>query len=133
MAQAVPTDVPADPVHVTLFRTQAVMHVAQSLADLVKQPGESLYGTVIVSIPIFQDGAIYEKDGGPVVERSSGIPMLDQAALNIVRQAAPYGAFPENMRSPDNDDVWVITSRFNFTKTDESGNEPTLGGDESKK
>jgi protein TonB len=101
--------------------------------DFPKSAGKSLYGKVIVSIPIFHDGSIYEKDGGPVVERSSGIPVLDQAALNIVRKAAPYGVFPRNMRTPDRDDVWVITTTFDFTKTDESENEPTPECDESGK
>ncbi|MDF3035215.1 MAG: tonB, partial [Paucimonas sp.] len=37
-----------------------------------EQNGKKLYGELIVYIPIFQDGTIYEKDGGPRVERSSG-------------------------------------------------------------
>ena len=52
-----------------------------------------------IYIPVFQDGTIYEKEGGPRVERSSGNPALDEAALRIVRRAAPFGRFPENMRT----------------------------------
>lgn len=77
---------------------------------------KKLYGELIVSIPIFQDGSIYEKDGGPRVERSSGNPDLDHAALRIVRRAAPFGRFPENMRSLDKDDLWEVITRFKFTR-----------------
>lgn len=78
--------------------------------------GKKLYGQVIVYIPIFQDGTIYEKEGGPKVEKSSGIPELDSAALRIVRKAAPYGHFPPNMRSKDKDDIWIVVTQFKFTR-----------------
>ncbi|MBY0574594.1 MAG: TonB family protein, partial [Undibacterium sp.] len=78
--------------------------------------GKKLYGEVIVYIPIFQDGTIYEKNGGPKVERSSGIAALDAAALRIVRKAAPFGNFPRNMRSKDKDDIWIVVTRFKFTR-----------------
>jgi protein TonB len=78
--------------------------------------GRKLYGELVVYIPIFQDGTIYMKDGGARVERSSGNPALDAAALTIVRRAAPFGKFPPNMLSHDKDDLWVIITRFNFTR-----------------
>ena len=77
--------------------------------------GKKLYGELIVYIPIFQDGSIYEKEGGPRIEKSSGIAALDKAALRIVRHAAPYGDFPPNMRSKDKDDLWIVITRFKFT------------------
>jgi protein TonB len=80
--------------------------------------GGKLYGELVMYIPIFQDGSLYLKDGGPRVERSSGNPALDQAALQIVRRAAPFGKFPPNMRSTDKDDLWVIITRFKFTRED---------------
>jgi protein TonB len=80
--------------------------------------GSKLYGELVVYIPIFQDGTLYQKDGGPRIERSSGNPALDQAALQIVRRAAPFGKFPPNMRSSDKDDLWVIITRFKFTRED---------------
>ncbi|TFW34016.1 TonB family protein [Massilia horti] len=83
-----------------------------------QQNGKKLYGELVVYIPIFQDGTLYEKDGGPRVERSSGNPALDKAALQIVRRAAPFGKFPPNMRSSDKDDLWVIITRFKFTRED---------------
>jgi protein TonB len=77
--------------------------------------GKKLYGELIVYIPIFQDGSIYEKEGGPRIEKSSGNPSLDKAALRIVRHAAPFGNFPQNMRSTDKDDLWIVITRFKFT------------------
>lgn len=83
-----------------------------------QKDGKKLYGDLILFIPIFQDGTIYMKDGGPRVERSSGNPALDQAALNIVRRSVPFGKFPEHMRSSGKDDVWEIITRFSFTRDD---------------
>ena len=78
--------------------------------------GRKMYGELVVYIPIFQDGTIYEKDGGLRVEKSSGNADLDKAALAIVRRASPFGKFPPNMMSSDRDDVWVIITRFKFTR-----------------
>jgi protein TonB len=83
-----------------------------------QQDGNKLYGELVIYIPVFQDGTIYERDGGPRVERGSGNPALDRAALRIVRRAAPFGKFPPNMRSTDKDDVWEIITRFKFTRED---------------
>ena len=81
-----------------------------------ERDGKKMYGELIVYIPIFQDGSIYEKEGGPRVERSSGNPALDQAALLIVRRAAPFGSFPATLRRDGNAQVWEIVTRFHFTR-----------------
>lgn len=81
-----------------------------------QQNGKKLYGELVVYIPVFQDGTLYTKDGGPRVERSSGNPALDAAALRIVRQAAPFGNFPANMRTQGKDDLWEVITRFRFTR-----------------
>jgi protein TonB len=78
--------------------------------------GRKIYGELVVYIPIFQDGTIYLKDGGARIEKTSGNPALDKAALAIVRRAAPFGRFPPNMLSSDKDDLWVIITRFKFTR-----------------
>ncbi|MDY7573657.1 TonB family protein [Actimicrobium sp. CCI2.3] len=83
-----------------------------------QKDGKKLYGELVLYIPVYQDGTIYERDGGPRVERSSGNPDLDNAALRIVRRAAPFGQFPPNMRSSGKDDVWEIITRFKFTRED---------------
>ncbi|MGH8807643.1 MAG: energy transducer TonB, partial [Noviherbaspirillum sp.] len=85
-----------------------------------QKDAKKIYGELTISISIFQDGNIYTKDRGDgiTVERSSGNPALDEAAMRIVRRAAPFGAFAKNMRSADKDDVWVMTTRFKFTRDD---------------
>ena len=80
-----------------------------------QKDGKKLYGELVVSIPIFHDGSIYEKEG-PVVVHSSGNSVLDQKAISIVRRSAPFGFFPKNMRSSDKDDIWVVFTRFKFTR-----------------
>ncbi|MFZ6770247.1 TonB C-terminal domain-containing protein [Undibacterium sp. Di26W] len=94
-----------------------------------QKDGKKLYGELIVYIPIFQDGTIYEKEGGPRIEKSSGDKALDTAALRIVRRSAPFGRFPQNMRSTDKDDLWVVITRFKFTR--ELQLETELRGDKS--
>ena len=83
--------------------------------DFPQHNGNKLYGELIVYIPVFQDGSIYEKQGGARVELSSGNPLLDQAALAIVRRSAPFGNFPASMRSNGRDDIWEVITRFRFT------------------
>jgi protein TonB len=90
--------------------------------------GRKLYGQLMLSIPVFQDGTIYEKEGGIKVERSSGNPALDQAAMRIVRRAAPFGKFPPNMLSADRDDLWVIITTFKFTREDKLQADLSGGG-----
>ena len=81
-----------------------------------QQDGKKLYGELVISIPIFHDGTIYDKDGGPKIETTSGITALDNAALRIVRRASPFGRFPPNMRNKNGDDLWVVITRFKFTR-----------------
>ena len=78
--------------------------------------GKKLYGQLIVSIPIFQDGSIYEKEGGPQIEKSSGSPALDRAALQIVRDSAPFPPFSAEIKNRQKGEVWEIVTYFNFTR-----------------
>lgn len=78
--------------------------------------GRKLYGELVVTIPVAQDGTLYENEGGPRVEKSSGNTALDNAALRIVRRAAPFGSFPPKMRSAIASEVWVIETRFRFSR-----------------
>lgn len=94
-----------------------------------QQNGRKLYGELVVYIPIFQDGSIYLKEGGARVEKSSGNAALDNAALAIVRRAAPFGRFPPNMLSHEKDDLWVIITRFKFTREEKmEANLTSAGG-----
>jgi protein TonB len=90
--------------------------------------GRKMYGQLMLSIPVFQDGTIYEKDGGIKVERSSGNAALDEAAMRIVRRSAPFGKFPPNMLSSDRDDLWVIITTFKFTREDKLQADLSGGG-----
>jgi periplasmic protein TonB len=69
-----------------------------------------LYGEMIVTVSIFQDGTIEAIE----LVKGSGQPVLDKAALRIVKLAAPYGSFPQEMR--EKYQVFDITTRFVFTK-----------------
>ncbi|RJG05107.1 energy transducer TonB [Noviherbaspirillum cavernae] len=91
-----------------------------------QKDGRKLYGELVLSISIYQDGTIYDKDGGLTVDKSSGNPALDEAAKRIVRRSAPFGKFPQNMRSAGKDDVWVLVTNFKFTR--EGGLEANLRG-----
>jgi periplasmic protein TonB len=85
--------------------------------DFPRQGGKKLYGELVVYIPIYHDGNIYEKEGGPQVERSSGNAALDKAALRIVRRSAPFSIFPQKMRSKNKGgDVWEVVTTFRFTR-----------------
>ncbi|MGS0743316.1 energy transducer TonB [Glaciimonas sp. GG7] len=77
--------------------------------------GNKLYGKLVVSIPIYQDGSIYMKDGGLRIERSSDVPGLDAAALRIIERAAPFSRFPRNMRTGAPDEVWEVIVTLNFS------------------
>ncbi|WP_070359829.1 TonB family protein [Duganella sp. HH105] len=89
--------------------------------------GRKLYGQLMLSIPVFQDGTIYDKEGIKV-ERSSGNPALDEAAIRIVRRSAPFGKFPPNMLSVDRDDLWVVVTTFKFTREDKLQADLSGGG-----
>ncbi len=79
-----------------------------------KLNGKRLQGELEISIPVYQDGTLYEKGGGPRVVRSSGNPALDAAALRIVRRAAPFPSFSRTMRENSIDGVMEFTVPFNF-------------------
>lgn len=87
------------------------------LINFPQRNGTRLYGELTVRIPVYRDGSLFEKEGGPSIERSSGNPALDKAALNIIRRAAPFGPFPKSMRSKNAEaDVWIIITRLRFTR-----------------
>jgi periplasmic protein TonB len=52
-------------------------------------------GSLMLSVDINPDGSV--PPDGIVVSRSSGHKVLDDAAIKIVRLAAPYAAIPENV------------------------------------
>lgn len=69
-----------------------------------------LVGDLIMTVGISQDGSVESID----VQRSSGLPQLDQAATRIVRLAAPYSPLPDHIRSSV--DVLHITRTWRFSR-----------------
>jgi len=69
-----------------------------------------LVGDLVMTVGIKQDGAVETID----IQRSSGLPQLDQAATRIVRLAGPYSPLPEFINS--NVDVLHITRTWRFSR-----------------
>jgi protein TonB len=80
-------------------------------------PGEAkarrIYGSLQLTVAIKADGEIESVE----INRSSGYRVLDQAALRIVRLAAPFDRFPDNIRSDT--DILHITRTWTFTREDQ--------------
>jgi periplasmic protein TonB len=69
---------------------------------------KNLSGGLMLSVGVNADGTVH----GIRVHRSSGHEELDEAAQRIVRLAAPYAAFPEDLKK-DYDVLWITrTWRF---------------------
>ncbi len=73
-----------------------------------------LSGELILDVALNPDGSVREVS----VVRSSGSPVLDQAAMRIVRLAAPFAPFPESIRKET--DVLHITRTWRFLSGRES-------------
>jgi protein TonB len=71
-----------------------------------------LYGSLVLSVSIRQDGSVADIE----VTRPSGHKVLDESARRIVNLAAPYAAFPADIRRDT--DILVITRTWNFTRSD---------------
>ncbi|MDP2196257.1 MAG: TonB family protein [Rhodocyclaceae bacterium] len=72
-----------------------------------------LYGSLVLTVAIKQDGELERVE----INRSSGHPVLDEAARRIVRLAAPYAVFPEAVRRDT--DILEITRTWSFTGADQ--------------
>lgn len=71
-----------------------------------------LYGSLLLSVSINADGSVLKVE----INRSSGHRLLDEAALRIVHLAAPYAAFPPDIRRDT--DIIEITRTWTFTRRD---------------
>ena len=54
-------------------------------------------GVVVINVGIRRDGSVERAD----IVQSSGIPLLDAAALRIARLAEPYAPLPKTEENPD--------------------------------
>ncbi len=71
---------------------------------------EQLYGSLRLMVSITPDGGLKDVR----ILDSSGFKVLDDAAIRIVRQAAPFAPFPEEMRQST--DVLEIIRTWQFRK-----------------
>lgn len=70
-----------------------------------------VYGTLVLTVEIKSDGSI----NAITIDRSSGTKVLDDAAIRIVNQAAPFPAFPPSLSDYD---IIGITRTWSFTNED---------------
>ena len=71
-----------------------------------------LYGNLRLTVTIRTDGSVESVE----LNRSSGLKVLDAAAFRIVQMAAPFGAFPPEIRKDT--DLLVITRTWFFAQGD---------------
>jgi len=74
---------------------------------------QKIYGKLQLSVSIRKDGSVETIE----VSKSSGQRILDAAAVRIVKMAAPYAKFPEDIRKDT--DVIGITRTWTFTHADQ--------------
>jgi protein TonB len=77
-----------------------------------------LYGNLVLSVALRPDGSVEDIR----LTRSSGQALLDDAAIRIVRLAAPYAPFPKEIR--EETDILEITRTWQFLSDNQlfSGN-----------
>jgi len=74
---------------------------------------QKIYGSLQLTVIIKADGSVRSIE----VTRPSGQKILDEAAVRIVRLAAPYAAFPEDIRK-DTDELGIVRT-WSFTRADQ--------------
>jgi len=73
---------------------------------------QKIYGKLQLTVSIRADGSVEKV----VIDKSSGSTILDDAAVNIVKLAAPYARFSSEMQKTT--DVLDITRTWTFTQED---------------
>ena len=72
-----------------------------------------IYGSLRLTVGIKADGEVESVE----INSSSGSRILDQAAIRIVRMAAPFDRFPDAIRTDT--DILHITRTWTFTRADQ--------------
>jgi protein TonB len=80
----------------------------QHYPEQARQQG--IYGELKMVVSLLNDGSVASVE----IIQSSGYKILDEAALRIVHQAAPYGPFPAKMRQQV--DILEIIRTWRFHK-----------------
>ncbi len=73
---------------------------------------QQIYGKLVLTVSINKDGSVENIE----VNKSSGQPILDAAAMRIVRLAAPYSPLPPSITKDT--DILEITRTWTFTSAD---------------
>lgn len=76
---------------------------------------KQIYGSLRLLVALLPDGRVKEID----LLESSGHPELDAAAIRIVRLAAPFAPFPDQLRQTT--DILEIIRTYKFRKNDTLG------------
>lgn len=80
-----------------------------------------IYGMLRMTVVIDRDGSLLQS----IIEQSSGSPVLDSAALRIVKLSAPFPPFPPDMaRDTDRLEItrsWIFTNDQFATRADAAG------------
>jgi protein TonB len=74
---------------------------------------QKIYGNLVLTVSIKADGTLDKIE----INRSSGQKVLDEAAIHIVRLAAPFSAFPADIAKDT--DILSITRTWTFTRADQ--------------
>lgn len=77
----------------------------------------NIYGSLQLSVSINPNGSLESV----AITHSSGQPILDEAALRIIRLAAPFQPFPENIRRDT--DILNITGTWEFLPPEKTSDE----------
>lgn len=85
----------------------------QGTLDFPQRDGEKMFGELTMAITVDAAGRVVATS----LARSSGDALLDYHAENIVRRAAPYGAFSAAIRATA--DQLVFVARFRFVHTED--------------
>jgi protein TonB len=63
-------------------------------------------GTVVLRLTVARNGRLLDVG----ISRSSGLPSLDNASVNLIRQAAPYAALPDDI--PGSQHTFILPLAF---------------------
>jgi protein TonB len=74
---------------------------------------QKAYGSLVVTVSIKASGVLEKVE----INRPSGWKILDEAALHIVKLAAPYAPFPADIAGDT--DILSITRTWTFTRSDQ--------------
>jgi protein TonB len=74
---------------------------------------QKVYGSLVVTVSIKANGALEKIE----INRPSGWKILDEAALRIVKLAAPFAPFPADIARDT--DILSITRTWTFTRSDQ--------------